>query len=72
VSRAVIGHSNLKVNLAYLFGYVAKPLSEFRSRNRYCAGMPTAPADEFGSLLTAVVVVVFLVIVAAVAIRWFR
>jgi hypothetical protein len=51
---------------------VAKPLSEFRSRNRYYAGMPTTPADEFGSLLTAVVVVVFLVIVAAVAIRWFR
>jgi hypothetical protein len=34
--------------------------------------MPIAPADEFGPLLTAVVVVVFLVIVAAVAIRWFR
>src|ERR1700730_15115139 len=33
--------------------------------------MPTTPADEFGSLLTAVVVVVFLVIVAAVAIRCF-
>jgi hypothetical protein len=34
--------------------------------------MPAAPTDEFGSLLTAVVVVLFLVIVVAVAIRWFR
>jgi len=35
-------------------------------------GMPNAPTDEFGSLLTAVVVVIFLVVVVAVAIRWFR
>jgi len=34
--------------------------------------MPAVPTDEFGSLLTAVVVVIFLVVVIAVAIRWFR